>query len=207
MGAAIDHIRAGNRLLKKGDINGARGEFESALIDEPESPVAVYNLGTAELLQGNLEPAQKRLEQAAAMSPEADFKSRCAYNMGHLKFLQGDRSAAIEKFKEALRLNPKDLDAKYNIEYLLAGKTPPPQPNKQPSPNPSSSGGEKKSEQGESDKSEQQKQSEKEAKENAERVLQMIQEQEKESRKKAKPVSIGDKKKEKDKKDENAEDW
>lgn len=156
-GAAIDHIRDGNRLLRKGDLAGARGEFESALIDEPESPIAAYNLGTAEMVDQKYDEAQKHLEQAASLTQQPSFKSRCLYNLGELKFVQGDRAAAVEKFKEALRLDPKDVDAKYNIEYLLAGKTPPQQkPNPSPSGNPSPQDGQDKKNQGQGQSSQDQ---------------------------------------------------
>lgn len=209
-GKAVDHIREGNKLLKKGDLSGARGEFESALIDEPDSPIILYNLGTTAILQNQHEEAGRRLEQASRSTSDLELKSKCAYNMGYDKFLQGDRVGAIEHFKEALRFNPNDQDAKYNIEYLLSGKTPP--PSMKPKDSPDSS--QKKENEdnnnkqnSETDKNEaaQKEKSEQNAKENAERVLQMIQDQEKENRRKSKPISFGEGKK--DKSDESVEDW
>lgn len=206
---AADHLRKGNKLLKKGDTAGARAEYESALIDDPDSPIATFNLGTAYLLEGNFEEAKKRLEQAQVVSKDPDMQSRAAYNRGYADFFKGERAAAIEGFKEALRLNPKDQDARYNIEYLMAGKNPPAPPKQQPSGSPSPQENKQDKQDGKGGQSNKAQNAEKKdeqlSKEDAERVLQMIQDQEKEDRQKSKPISIGNK----DKKDENenVEDW
>lgn len=194
------HVRKGNRLLKKGDAAGARAEFESAQIDVPEAPFLPYNIAATHYFEGNFEEAKKQYEKAMAMTQNTDFRSKIAYNMGHMLFNMGQRDQSIEKFKECLKLNPKDIDAKYNIEYIKAGKqpkNPPPQRQKQDK-NPS----DKKDE-----KQEEQKKPGDLSKENAERILQMMKDQESEKMKNAQMPKPGFNDKKDKKENQSGEDW
>jgi Ca-activated chloride channel family protein len=208
------HVRQGNRLLKKGDIAGARAEFESAEIDAPEAAFLPYNIGATYYLEGKFEEAQKQYEKAEQMATSPGLKSMIAYNLGHLLYTEGKPDQAIEKFEECLKLNPKDFDAKYNIEYIKSGKKPkqPFQPQPQPNQDQSKGGGpDRQSGQGQEggkNKSQagEQKKEEGVSKEDAERILQMIQDQEKEKLKQSKPVRVGNGE-EKKKEEDTGEDW
>jgi Ca-activated chloride channel family protein len=211
-GAAKEHIIEGNKLLKKGDLKGARMEFESAQIDAPEEAFIPYNIATTYLLEGNFDEAKRLYAQADGMTKNPDLKAKIAYNLGHVSFYEGNRPEAINHFKECLKLTPNDLDAKYNIEYIRAGKTPKePPPQSQNKDQKNGGGDSKDKKQGDdkkNDPSQQKNQSDQkqsDAKENAERVLQMMEEQEKEKMKNAKPVQMGESKP--DKKNESTEDW
>ena len=204
------HVLKGNRFAKKGDMAGARGEFESAQIDAPESPEIKFNIATTYHLEGNFEEAKVHYEQAFGLSKTPEMKSRIAYNLGHLLFFMQDKSGAIEKFKESLKYNPKDIDAKYNIEYIKAGKQP---KNPPPSQKKDKGGGEQKKQeepqQGQQDgqSGEREKKNGELSKEDAERVLQLIQGHEEENMRDQQPrhqISKGQKDK---KKEKNAEDW
>jgi Ca-activated chloride channel family protein len=191
--------------------SGARLEFESAQIDAPEQAFIPYNIATTYLLEGNFDEAQRHYERAKGMSTDRALLSKIAYNLGHISFYRGNRPEAIEHFKECLRLTPNDEDAKYNIEYIRAGKTPK-QPPPQSQKNDQNSGGnsqdqqsgaDKKTDKSSSDQDKKQSQAKKDAEENADRILQMMDEQEKEKLRNTKPIQMG-----KPKKDEqNVEDW
>ena len=93
----------------------------------------------------------KEFERADAMAKDPATKARIAYNAAHALYASGKTPEALEKFKQTLRLNPSDVDAKYNVEYIKSGKQPPAQ---KPSPNPSQtpSGNDKKDDQKQKDK-------------------------------------------------------
>jgi Ca-activated chloride channel family protein len=198
-----DHVRKGNQLLKKGDLAGARAEFESARIDVPEAPFLPYNIAATYYLEGNFDDAKKQYEQALAMTNDPGLRSKIQYNMGHMFFAMGQNDQAIDKFKQCLKLNPKDMDAKYNIEYIKAGKkpkTPPPQQKKNNS-------GDNKDQKDKSEKgTQEQKKPGELSKEDADRILQMMKDQESEKMKNAQLAKPG-LEKPKDKKDEDGEDW
>jgi len=192
-------VREGNRLVKKGDLEGAAKQFESAQIDDPENPWLAFNLATVAHLRGDDEEAVKLFERAAALAKDPALRGRIAYNAGHAYFQMGQSPEAIEKFKEALRLDPRDMDAKYNLEYARSGKKPreqKPKDSKSPPPSPGPTPSEKPS----GDKKEQAKASPSPqpsesptpkpgelSKEDAERILQMTQDEESEKLK-ARPI-------------------
>ncbi|MCB4757177.1 MAG: VWA domain-containing protein [Elusimicrobia bacterium] len=207
------HILKGNKLLKKGDLEGARTEFESAQIDAPEEALVPYNIAGTFLMEGNFEEANRYYEKAQVMSKNPVLKSYIAYNQGYLNFAKGDREGAISKFKESLKYNPKDLDAKYNIEYIKAGKTPQQQFKPQGKPQNQKSDQNKNQDskqnqggnQGEDKKPDKEQQKGEMNREDAERVLQMIKDDEKKNLKNARPINFGSKEKEKN--ENTGKDW
>jgi tetratricopeptide (TPR) repeat protein len=197
------HVREGNRLFQKKDPIGARGEFESAQIDAPEAAFIPYNIGITYYAEGKFDEAKRSFETALAMATDPDLKSKAAYNLGHLNFSMGDRAGAIDKFKEALKYNHRDIDAKYNIEYIKSGKTPKNPPQKQQNDNSQQS---KEGENKEDSKPEEKKQGDL-SKEDAERVLNMVQDQEKEKMKQERSSLPKGKSSKETKNDETNEDW
>lgn len=208
-----DHVRKGNRLLQKGDPAGARAEFESARNDIPEAPFLPYNIAATYYLEGNMAEAKKQYEQALAMTTDPDLQSKIHYNMGHLLFNMGQTDQAVAEFKECLKHNYKDMDAKYNIEYIKAGKkpkSPPPQQKKNDSGDKNKKdqdqAGQQKDKQDGDDKDKGGKPGDL-SKENADRILQMMKDQESEKMKGAQLPRPGlDKPKDQEKK-EGGEDW
>ena len=199
-------IREGNRLVTKGDLDGAARQFESAQIDDPENPLIAFNLATVAHLRGKEDESLKLFERADALTKDPALHARIAYNAGHVLFQMGKSPEAIEKFKESLRLNPHDMDAKYNLEYIRSGKkpqakaskpdeskSPPPSPSAGPSQSPKPSEGQKSPDkQGDASPSPEPGASPTPkpgelSKEDAERVLQMSQDEESEKLK-ARPI-------------------
>lgn len=203
-----EDVRRGNQLVKQGKFEEARRAFESAQIDAPEDAFLPYNIAATHYLEGNFEEAKKSYEKAWIMTEDPALKARIAYNLGHVMFHAGDRDGAVEQFKKALRIDPKDVDAKYNIEYIRAGKnpkSPPPQKKKNEGKGPSEqqAGGEQKD--GSSDPQTQEQEPDF-SKEDAERVMQMMQDQESEKMKDIKALLRGEPPKEEEQRS-NVEDW
>jgi tetratricopeptide (TPR) repeat protein len=217
-----DHVLKGNKLLKDGDIPAARAEFESARIDAPELPFLPYNIAATYYLEQKFDDAKTSYEQALSLAKDPDMKSKIEYNLGHVLFAQGKRDAAVEKFKECLKLNPNDLDAKYNIEYIKSGKTPKNPPQQQNKKDQGGQGDQKQPDDKNKDKGdksqekngkdEQEKKNEEEkkpgqlSKDDAERILQMMKDQEAQKMKDAQAQKMSQEKPNK-KQDENGEDW
>ena len=49
-------------------------------------------------------------------------KSRVYYNLGNNAYRQQKTDEALQYYKKALSANPRDIDAKYNIEFISAAK-------------------------------------------------------------------------------------
>ncbi len=159
------HLRKGNRHFGKQRVEEARQEYYNAQSDHPEGAEAPYNIGNTWLSDGKFDDAVKSFDQAFALAKHPQLKSVAAYNKGCALFYAGREEEAIAAFKDALRWNPNDADAKYNIEWIRSPKRP-----KQPK------GGQGDPKDGPKPKPDQL------SKEDAERVLEMVRDQEKRKR-------------------------
>jgi len=169
-------INRGNRHFANQRYEEARTAYFEAQSGNPEGPEAPYNIGNTYLIEGKFDDALKAYDQAAALTRHPGLKSVIAYNRGMALFFAGREAEALEAFKEALRWNPADADAKYNIEWIRSPKRPKskkPQPGQgQGQPNPK----------------------DQLSKEDAERVLEMVRDQERkmqEEKKKRQPKPQG----------------
>ena len=151
-GWTIGDIEKGNRHYRAGRYAEAAQLYEK-VIKTGKAPAYVhYNLGTALLKLGRYREAQERL-QLATREADTELKQRASYNLGN-RFLEEARKgasggeatqlldAAVDAYKHSLRLNPRDMDAKWNLELALRERE---KQNKSPSgggstdPNPSQS--------------------------------------------------------------------
>ncbi|HUP90510.1 MAG TPA: VWA domain-containing protein [Longimicrobiales bacterium] len=130
---AIGEVQRGNRYYRSGHYAEAVQAYEKAIAKGDNSAETRYNLGTAYLRLGKYEDAEKHLRLAMReMKPEV--KPRAFYNLGN-RYLESARKggadqaantqlldAAVEAYKQSLRLQPKDMDAKWNLELALREK-------------------------------------------------------------------------------------
>lgn len=127
-GWTIGDVEKGNRLYRAGRYEEAVRVYQQIVKQGKAAPHVHYNLGTALLRLGRHREAQQHL-QLATREAEPELKQRAHYNLGN-RYLEEARKgetqeapqlldAAIEAYKHALRLNPRDMDAKWNLELAL----------------------------------------------------------------------------------------
>jgi hypothetical protein len=126
---ARDLVGQGNRAFAKGDYRQALDAYEKASVDEPESPIILFDRGVAFYRLEDYAKAREALEQAAIKSRDLAFEAKCLYNLGNCAFQEGRRQqdsdlrkalAAFQesarRYKEALQRDPGLQDAAHNIE-------------------------------------------------------------------------------------------
>ena len=110
------HVRRGVALLEQERFAEAEAEFRSALQLKPSSFEAAYNLGTALFRQEKYDEA---LQQLQATTPFANGdKQRLAslfHNLGNSYLFGQNIDQSIEAYKQALRHNPLDDETRYNL--------------------------------------------------------------------------------------------
>lgn len=110
------HVRRGVALLEQERFAEAEAEFRSALQLKPSSFEAAYNLGTALFRQEKYDEA---LQQLQATTPFAnDDKQGLAslfHNLGNSYLFGQNIDQSIEAYKQALRHNPLDDETRYNL--------------------------------------------------------------------------------------------
>ena len=109
------HIRGGNRLYKAKQWAQAEVEYRKALAANAQNPQALYNLGSALMMQQKDSAAIVQYQKAAQAETNKLRRSRSYHNIGvicqNLK-MYGD---AIKAYQQSLRDNPTDDETRYNL--------------------------------------------------------------------------------------------
>ena len=111
-------VRKGNRLYNKGEYQQSIERYGRALMLDPASFEATYNLGNALSKAEMYDKAEQMQNRAAADTLRSDTeRAEAYYNLGNTQFLQKKYQEALESYKRSLLLNPDDREAKYNYAY------------------------------------------------------------------------------------------
>ena len=108
-------IRKGNREFQKKNYVKAEIEFRNAIAFNPTNPQALYNLGTALLMQKKDSVAIKMLQKACKVEKTEVRKAQSFHNIGYICQSHQMYVEAIQAYKEALRYNPNDDETRYNL--------------------------------------------------------------------------------------------
>jgi Ca-activated chloride channel family protein len=133
-------IGRGKEAYTKEDYKGALKEFQEAQVDSPQRFDLIYNTGNSYYKTNQYKEADT-LFSSVSESQNRNLKKKAFYNRGNTAYRQGKLMEAVDDYQKALKIDPKDKDAKYNLDFVkreierrLAKKTK----------SPSSSEGEKK---------------------------------------------------------------
>ncbi len=109
----------GNQHYQKENYEAAISKYSKVLEELPTSPQLHYNLG-------NVLQRQEKMDEAIAEYTHAiqkgdkNLKDKAHYNLGNLYYKQQKPDEAISNYIQALKNNPRDEDAKKNLELAFA---------------------------------------------------------------------------------------
>jgi len=190
------NIRMGNRLYEKEKYLDSEVKYRKALENNPNSVDAMFNLGDALYKQGKVEESAKVFNEALPLVNQNEQRKQLAntlYNLGNslLKAKKFDES--INAYKHSLRANPKDSDTKYNLAYAMQmkkqdqkNKDDKKKDEKNKDKNKPDDQKKKDPNKDKNDQDQQQKPQQKISKDDAERILNALQNKEREVQEKAK---------------------
>jgi len=127
-------IREGNKFYKNKKFHDSEVAYQKALKKDPKSYKAIFNLGDALYKQEKYDEAIKQFSNANAKLKGNDV-SKSYHNLGNSYLLQNKFDESINAYKSALRSNPKDMETKYNLAYAQSMKKKQEQQNKQDNKN------------------------------------------------------------------------
>lgn len=114
-------MRQGNGLYARGRYDEALAKYQMAELLEPDATAIHYNIGNALYRSGKYQEALHELE-LVMIDRKPSRRAAAAYNSGNVLFKAGQLDAAIKAYTGALVLNPNDRRAKENLEFCLKKK-------------------------------------------------------------------------------------
>lgn len=188
-------VAEGNQLYSEEKFDEANNKYQDAMLEDPGSLPIQFNIGNVLYKKKNYEKSMDAYNKVLD-TDDPLFQSQVYYNLGNALFRHGKLPESIVAYEQALKLNPNDLDAKYNLEFVrnqLKQNAQPQQQDSQQQPEQKEQQQPKdkqNQEEQEKDKEEQQQQAEQQeerkemSKEEAERLLEALKENQKEMKKK-----------------------
>ncbi|HXX62275.1 MAG TPA: tetratricopeptide repeat protein [Bacteroidota bacterium] len=182
-------VNGGNDFYKEEKYPDAEVNYRKALAKEKGLVQGHFNLGDALGKQGKFGDAVTEYENALANAQRNDTKAFAHYNIGNAMLKQQRYPEAVQSYINALKLNPGDEDAKYNLSYALEKMRQPPQQQKKNDKNDKNK--QKQDQQKQDQKNQQdkqqpppQQQQKQMSKADAQRILEVLKNNEKEVQKK-----------------------
>jgi Ca-activated chloride channel homolog len=112
-------MRDGNGQYKDQKFSDAEVSYRKALEKDQDFAPGHYNLGNSLYRQDKTDEAIRSFESATMKAESKDTKAEAYYNMGNA-FMKGQKyQEAAKSYIESLKLNPNDQDTKYNLSYAL----------------------------------------------------------------------------------------
>lgn len=111
-------IEQANHHYQQQEYSAAASKFLSAEVDRPDNPALAYNLANSAYKAENYEEAIEAYSRAESVADDPELKQKALYNTGNALYRMGKPEEAIASYKKALEIDPGDMDAKFNIEYI-----------------------------------------------------------------------------------------
>ena len=112
-------VYEGNLLYLEKKLDQALIQYSQCLQQDPNNITARFNLGVTYFRLQQLESAERIFTETALRAKEPYLKQKALYNKGVVLTQLHKLPESINAYKEALKLNPKDQDARFNLEKAL----------------------------------------------------------------------------------------
>jgi len=113
---AISHNLLAKHFLRKGDLQGAYGEFERAVAVSPHLGEAYVTLADLNIVQGRLDEALDLCEKALQVDPQIRVVH---LNLGNLYAQKGMWDEAITEYRAEIKASPYDVKAHEALSRAL----------------------------------------------------------------------------------------
>ncbi|MGM0530546.1 MAG: tetratricopeptide repeat protein [Bacteroidota bacterium] len=112
-------IRRGNDAFEENAYTQSEINYRKAAEKSPNSYKAVYNMGDALYKQGKYEDAAEKFSSLTNRDLPDDKLAKAYHNLGNALFNSDQLKESVEAYKSALKLNPDDIETKHNLTHAL----------------------------------------------------------------------------------------
>jgi len=124
----------GNELYRKRDYDAALERYIQAQDGKNHQQELSYNVANTLYQQTKYPEATRELDKSLSAS-NPGLNQKIYFNRGNSFYQMRQYPQAVESYKKALELDPKDRDAKFNLELALKKLQENPEKKKENSPN------------------------------------------------------------------------
>lgn len=110
-------IKEGNKLYTDKKYAEAEKSYKQGLVKNKDSYKAGFNLGDAYYKQGKYEEAAEQFQALTHRATSKDTLSKAYHNLGNSLLQTKKFEESINAYKNALKNNPNDEDTRYNLAY------------------------------------------------------------------------------------------
>ena len=112
-------VNGGNDLYKTERYADAEIKYRKALEKDSSLVPGKINLGNSLYKQGKVDEAVREYGSALEPATPPDRRAQSFYSIGNSYLQQKKYQEAIQSYIESLKLQPDDFDSKYNLSYAL----------------------------------------------------------------------------------------
>jgi len=174
------YIRHGNKEYEDKAFEESELQYRKALEKDLSSYEGNFNLGDALYKQEKFEDASKRFSGLASSEKDRMELAKIYHNLGNSLLQSNQVEESIEAYKHALRNNPEDYETKHNLAWalnLLQQQQQQQQQNQEQQQNQDQQ--DQQQQEQEQQEQQQEQQNDKISKEDANRILEALQQDEK----------------------------
>jgi len=117
-------VDRGMKAYDEGRYDEALRAFEEAKKELPNSAALEFNRGNALYKLGRKDEARDAYRRVSE-TEHSDLREKDYYNLGNAWAEMGNAKEAIGAYRKALTLDPRDEDARHNLEVVLRNLPPP----------------------------------------------------------------------------------
>ena len=110
-------IREGNKQYYEKKYEAAEKKYLQGLIKNKDSYKSAFNLGDAYYQQGKYEEAAEQFQSLTHRATAKDTLSKAYHNLGNSLMKTKKYQEGLDAYKNALKNNPNDEDSRYNYAY------------------------------------------------------------------------------------------
>lgn len=111
------HIYKGNELYKEGKFAEAEASYRASVAQSKASVAGNFNLGDALYKQKKFDNAAQKFSEIAKSSGNKQVKAQAYHNLGNSLLEAKKLEESIAAYKQSLLNNPKDNQTRYNLAY------------------------------------------------------------------------------------------